>query len=244
MRTTAGTVVAALALLGAGSGATAATAQAGPTPTALVASVTTATAAPVLRRGDRGAAVMAAQKRLTALGYWLGTPDGSFGRLTEQAVFALQGAAGLSRDGVLGPATRRALDSGVVPRASTRSGRAVEVVRGAGLVLFVDGGRVRTILHTSTGTDRYYTNSKGQRRLADTPAGTFRVSWAQDGWRDAALGRLYRPRYFHPDGIAVHGSTSIPAYPASHGCARVSTAAMDMIWSRGLMPIGSTVVVR
>mgnify|MGYP002652321331 CR=1 FL=1 len=37
---------------------------------------------------------------------------------------------------------------------------------------------------------------------------------------------------------------SIPAYPASHGCARVSNAAMDMIWDEDLMPVGSTVVVR
>ncbi|WP_299037947.1 L,D-transpeptidase family protein [uncultured Pseudokineococcus sp.] len=245
MRTATAAAAAALVVLGTGAGAGATTPRVGSAPPALTASAAGSTAAaPVLRRGDRSAAVLAAQKRLSALGYWLGTPDGAFGPLTEQAVFALQGAAGLSRDGVLGPRTRRALDSGVVPRASTRSGRAVEVVRDAGLVLFVDGGRVRTVLHTSTGTFEYYRNSKGGRSLADTPAGTFRVSWAQDGWRDAALGRLYRPRYFHPDGIAVHGSTSIPAYPASHGCARVSTAAMDMIWSKGLMPIGSTVVVR
>ena len=30
---------------------------------------------------------------------------------------------------------------------------------------------------------------------------------------------------------------------ASHGCARVSNAAMDMIWEQDLMPVGSTVVV-
>ncbi|MEJ5946416.1 L,D-transpeptidase family protein [Pseudokineococcus basanitobsidens] len=252
MRATTAVVVAALVALGVPTGATAATtttgvvragvAPTGPSTTALTASTTAAV--PALRRGSRGSAVLAAQQRLSALGYWLGTPDGTFGPLTEQAVLALQGAAGLARDGVLGPRTRRALDAGVVPVARTRSGDAVEVVRGAGLLLVVDDGRVRTVLHTSTGTDRYYTNAQGQRRLADTPAGTFRVTRAEDGWRDAPLGRLYRPRYFHPDGIAVHGSTSIPAYPASHGCARVSTAAMDMIWSRKLMPIGSTVVVR
>ena len=242
VRAATGAAVAALVVLGTGTGAVATTAQVGSTPTVLTASTTAS--APVLRRGDRGAAVLQVQQRLSALGYWLGTPDGAFGPLTEQAVLALQGAGGLSRDGVLGPRTRRALDSGVVPRASTRSGRAVEIVRDAGLLLVVDGGRVQTVLHTSTGTFQYYTNSKGQRRLADTPAGTFRTSWVAEGWRDAPLGRMYRPRYFHPDGIAVHGSTSIPAYPASHGCARVSTAAMDMIWSRGLMPVGGTVVVR
>ena len=28
----------------------------------------------------------------------------------------------------------------------------------------------------------------------------------------------------------------IPNYPASHGCVRVSTQAMDMIWASGLIP--------
>ena len=41
----------------------------------------------------------------------------------------------------------------------------------------------------------------------------------------------------------MHGSPSIPAYPASHGCARVSNAAMDMIWAQGVMPIGGRVTV-
>ena len=53
--------------------------------------------------------------------------------------------------------------------------------------------------------------------------------------------RLWRPRYFN-GGIAVHGSPSIPAYPASHGCARVSNAAMDMIWARASCRSAATVV--
>jgi len=59
--------------------------------------------------------------------------------------------------------------------------------------------------------------------------------------RSNELGALYRPRYFHRDGIAVHGSSSVPAHPASHGCVRVSEPAMDWIWSGDLMPIGSSV---
>ena len=196
-----------------------------------------------LRRGDAGPAVREVQERLASLGYWLGAPDGEYGLLTSQAVLALQGAAGLGRDGVLGPRTREALEAGVVPRASTSSGRVTEVDRDAGLVLFVEDGRVERALHTSTGTYEEYQHD-GETLLADTPAGTFEVSWAVDGWRDGALGRLYRPRYFHPDGIAVHGYTSVPAQPASHGCARVTTEAMDMVWREDLMPIGSTVVVR
>ncbi|WP_298989013.1 L,D-transpeptidase family protein [uncultured Pseudokineococcus sp.] len=201
--------------------------------------------APVaLRSGDRGERVRAAQERLSDLGYWLGDADGSYGELTRQAVLALQGAAGLQQDGVLGPRTSAALADGVRPQASTSSGRALEIVRDAGLALFVVDGEVQLALHTSTGTFETYVRDDGAERLADTPAGTFAVTWAERGWTDAALGRLYSPRYFHPDGIALHGSASVPGYPASHGCARVTTAAMDMVWARDLMPVGSTVVVR
>lgn len=197
---------------------------------------------PPLRRGDSGPEVLALQERLDALGYWLGEPDGTFGSLTEQAVFALQGAAGLDRDGVLGPETEAALDAGTLPRARTDRGAVTEIDRDAGVISFVRDGRVQLVLHTSTGTFETYRYA-GRRLLADTPAGRFAVTWSFDGLRDGSLGELYRPRYFHPDGIAVHGYPRVPAYPASHGCARVTAAAMDMVWARDLMPRGSEVLV-
>lgn len=195
-----------------------------------------------LRTGDSGPAVAAAQNRLSDLGYWLGPADGVFGDLTHQAVLALQGAAGISRDGVVGPRTRKHLDAGTRPDARSTGGTVTEIDRDSGLILFVRNGSVNRILHTSTGTFEHYTHD-GRQLLADTPRGHWEVSWAVNGWRDGALGNLYRPRYFHVDGIAVHGYPSVPAYPASHGCARVSMDAMDMIWSQDLMPRGSEVWV-
>ncbi len=47
-------------------------------------------------RGWRGTEVAAIQRRLWELKYWCGSADGSFGHLTQQAVWALQKAAGLS----------------------------------------------------------------------------------------------------------------------------------------------------
>ena len=41
---------------------------------------------------------------------------------------------------------------------------------------------------------------------------------------------MYRPVYFH-GGYAVHGMTSVPAYPASHGCVQMTVPAMDRMWS-------------
>ncbi len=70
-------------------------------------------AAPVLRLGSTGAAVVAWQKQLNR---WLRlkhlkpvAADGAFGPGTQAATQALQRAASLTPDGVVGPATRKAL---------------------------------------------------------------------------------------------------------------------------------------
>lgn len=194
-----------------------------------------------LRRGDGGEAVLALQERLGAGGYWCGTPDGGFGHLTEQAVWAVQKAGGLVRDGIAGPATRGALDGGVLPRP-VAGGDHLEVHLASQLLLVVRGGATAMVLNTSTGNGEPYT-FQGNNFIAHTPTGDFAV-WFTDGsgWRDGELGRLYRPM-FYDGNYAIHGSDSIPPWPASHGCARVSTAAMDMIWAAGLLRMGGRVLV-
>ncbi len=195
-----------------------------------------------LKYGDRGPKVLALQQRLSDLGYWLGEPDGNFGSLTQQAVYALQKAAGISRDGTVGPKTAKALADGIRPRA-TLSGNGVEIVLDRQLLLVVRGGTVQTILNTSTGNRERYTSTSGNPAIAVTPKGSFTVYRGVDGPLTNSLGELWRPRFFHR-GIAVHGSPNIPPWPASHGCARLSNAAINMIWAKDLMPIGSRVVVR
>ncbi len=213
-----------------------------PVPTPPTTPAPPPTTSTVLHQGDSGPAVLALQERLTELGYWLGPQDGVYGLLTTQAVYAIQGVADISRDGRVGPQTRKVLDAGARPTARSTSGMVTEIDRAAGVINFVQDGTVMRTLHTSTGTFEKYTH-EGRTLLADTPEGRFDVTWTYNGWRDGALGNLYRPRYFHPDGIAVHGYTSVPAFPASHGCARVSMAAMDMVWAQELMPRGSAVWV-
>ena len=195
-----------------------------------------------LRVGDRGPEVLTLQKRLSALGYWLGQPDGHYGSLTQQAVWALQKTAGISRDGKVGPRTQRALDDGVRP-AARLAGTGVEVDLKRQVLLIVRGGRVTHILNTSTGGGYEYERKDGSTGTARTPKGTFHVGYVVDGRDEGFLGEMWRPRYFN-GGYAVHGSPSIPPWPASHGCARVSNAAMNMIWSQDHMAKGSTVLVR
>jgi len=207
-------------------------------------STTTTTVAPggparALRRGDRSAAVGDLQRRLRALGYWLGDGDGTFGLLTEQAVMAFQKVEPLEPDGVAGASTRAALAAADRPTSSV-SGDLVEVDKARQVLFVVRGGKVSWTLNVSTGTEQPY-EVGGRVELADTPVGRWTVGWAVDGVDVGELGALYRPRYFHRDGIAVHGSSSVPAHPASHGCVRVSEPAMDWIWADGLMPVGSSV---
>lgn len=85
--------------------------------------------------------------------------------------------------------------------------------------------------------------TKIERGDAVTPVGLHHVIRERpDGWWEGDLGEIYRPKYF-VGGIAIHGSNSIPNYPASHGCVRVSVPAMDWIWEFGLVPIETPVWV-
>jgi hypothetical protein len=199
------------------------------------------TAEPTLGPGSSGSAVLSLQQRLSSLGYWLGTPDGSFGDSTEQAVYALQKAAGLTRNGIVGPATYAALDRGVVPQPRSSSGYVVEVDLEDDLLMIVTNGKLDYVLNTSTGGGYTYT-ATGATAVAETPTGHFQIYREVDGWVVDSLGALWRPKYFD-EGFAIHGDTNVPAVPVSHGCVRVSFEAIDWIWTNNILPMGTAVWV-
>jgi peptidoglycan hydrolase-like protein with peptidoglycan-binding domain len=196
-----------------------------------------------LKVGSKGPAVLALQQRLTELGYWNGKADSKFGGSTQQAVFALQKAAGIGRDGSVGPKTQKALDAGVrpTPKSKPGSGYLVEINLKKQLLMLVEDGRAIVTLNTSTGSNEHY-EYEGDTYLADTPPGKFTMGRQIDGVRHGPLGDLWRPKYFN-GGIAIHGSPSIPPYPASHGCARLSNAAMNWIWANNKIPLKTKVWV-
>ena len=195
----------------------------------------------VVQRGDTGSQVRDIQARLRSLSYWVGPVDGIYGTLTTQAVMAFQKVNGLERSGTVTQPTRDALANPKTPELrSSEPGLVMEVNKPQQVLIAVMDGRVSNIWNTSTGTDEQYT-SEGRRYVADTPSGRWEITRQIDGWRESHLGRLYRPKYFHHDGIAIHGYHRVPATPASHGCVRVSMAAMDYLWTR--IPIGTPVLV-
>jgi peptidoglycan hydrolase-like protein with peptidoglycan-binding domain len=65
-----------------------------------------------LQKGMQGSDVRTLQSRLKALGYDPGPVDGVFGDLTLSAVLKYQKNTGLLQDGIVGPATRKKLNSG------------------------------------------------------------------------------------------------------------------------------------
>ena len=160
----------------------------------------------------------------------VGPIDGSFGSQTYHGVVAFQKVNSLVRDGIVGPQTWAALARPVIPRPRRwLSASSLEVNLTRQVVYLARQGVVLRILDASTG-----------KAGTPTPTGNFSILRRIDGWRQSPLGLLWRPNYFS-GGYAVHGSTSVPAYPASHGCARVTIPAMNRLWP--LLRIGMPVSV-
>jgi hypothetical protein len=196
-----------------------------------------------LHLGDHGPAVQALQHRLQDLRYWVGSPDGGYGELTRQAVYAFEQTHGLPVDGALSAADRAVLDAATPVVPQSRQGLVVEVDRTHQVLIAARDGAAEWVFHVSTGTEQPYTHPVDGPSMADTPPGHHTVTKEVDGDDPGALGPLYRPKYFHPDGVAIHGYGSVPPYPASHGCVRVTFAAMDFLWAQGLAPVGTPVWV-
>jgi lipoprotein-anchoring transpeptidase ErfK/SrfK len=158
---------------------------------------------------------------LSDLGYWILKVDGVADASTRHAMTAFQKVEGRKRTGVLSAADLEALHFAKAPRAKFQTGAAHIEVDISRQVLFLadSAGTVVRILPVSTGNGaRYFDQGKWQ--VAHTPRGEFRIERKLNGVRRASLGNLYYPNYFH-GGVAIHGSNSIPPYPASHGCVRI-----------------------
>jgi peptidoglycan hydrolase-like protein with peptidoglycan-binding domain len=193
-----------------------------------------------LSSGSEGPAVEALQRRLAELGYQVHDVDGQFGPETHHAVVAFQKVNRLGRDGVVGPLTRKALERPRVPGPRSRKGGFhVEADLTLQVVYLVKDGKIQEILDASSGSGQNYTVD-GDVRVAVTPLGNFQIQRKIDAWRKSDLGLLYRPAYF-TGGYALHGSPSVPAFPASHGCIRITTTAMDRLFDR--LPVGTAMLV-
>ena len=100
-------------------------------------------------------------------------------------------------------------------------------------------GQVGYTTHVSTGNGEEYW-SQGRKAIAETPRGWFQIYSKVPGWDEGPLGSLYNAMYFY-GGYAIHGSRSVPNYPASHGCVRVTMDQADALFEA--IGIGTPVFV-
>jgi hypothetical protein len=178
-------------------------------------------AATILRLGSRGAAVRGLQASLARLTY-LPTSgvDGAFGMQTWHAVVAFQGWNGLARDGIVGTVTRIALSHAGTPIPWSRAD-GFEIHIPQQVLLLVRGGRVQRSIHVSSGAG------------GATPVGKFRI-YRREAMSWSVQFKVWMPlaQYFYR-GYAVHEFSSVPAYPASHGCVRVPSTDARAVWQTG-----------
>jgi peptidoglycan hydrolase-like protein with peptidoglycan-binding domain len=186
--------------------------------------------------------VLALEQRLAALHYDVGPVDGVFDGSTAFAVVAFQKVTGMGRTGRATDDVVAALQMAADPPALVPAGGPSRVEIDVGrqvLFLYLDGALYK-ILPVSTGSGaRYCVDGSCARAL--TPAGSYKVFLRVRGWQTSRLGRLYNPLYFN-GGIAIHGSLSVPASPASHGCVRIPMGAAE--WFPYKVPNGTPVYVK
>ncbi|HEY4331289.1 MAG TPA: L,D-transpeptidase, partial [Ilumatobacteraceae bacterium] len=167
-----------------------------------------------------------------------------------QAVMAFQKYIGLKATGAVDTNTALFMTNlDTKAHGQTDTGTLVEVDKGRQLLFFVVDGKTQYVFNTSTGKNVPYSeedkNVPGQIDTGDavTYDGLWKVNRERPvGWWAGDLGQIYRPKYFN-GGEAIHGSNSVPNYPASHGCVRVTVQAMDFIWAQNLLPMKETVWV-
>lgn len=182
--------------------------------------------------------VKEAERRLFDLGYWTGVVDGRLDAATRSALVAFQKWEGRPASGRLTTEELEALRSSATPAPRDGAYEHVEVDIDRQVLLIVDDkGGVR-VLPVSTGTDKPFAYD-GQTSIAYTPRGRFVVYDKTMGWEDNLPG-MYYPNYIS-GGIAIHGSQSVPAQPASHGCIRIPLFAAREVSK--LLKLGTIVLV-
>jgi hypothetical protein len=197
------------------------------------------------------------QQRLTDLAFDPGPVDEYYGSATIRSVWAFKKLVmGIPRDEVDGTVTPDVWERmfgpvDIAPRR-TPGGRHLEVYLPEQVAVLFHDGRARVVSHVSSGEgvewcdevtidlDDGTTETKGICGLSVTPGGVYHFERKVEGWRNAKLGRLYKPVYFNY-GIAIHGASNVPNYPASRGCVRFPMHIADYI--QDLVEIGDTVYV-
>jgi hypothetical protein len=233
----------------------------GPTTTATTSTATSTSTVPPLDHdlveGMVDPKVGLMQQRLADLAFDPGPVDDYYGSATIRSVWAFKKfVMGIPREEADGTVTpdvwERMFDPLDITPRRTPGGRHLEVYLPEQVAVLFHDGRPRVVSHVSSGEgvqwcdevtidlDDGSTETKGICGLSISPGGVYHFERKVEGWRNAKLGRLYKPVYFNY-GIAIHGATNVPNYPASRGCVRYPMHIAEYI--QDLVEIGDAVYV-
>ncbi len=166
---------------------------------------------------------LAVEQKLEALHYFVGSADGVIDDVAGSAVMAFQKVHGMERTGEYSDSVGAAIlatTTGPAPLVPGGEAHRIEIDLTRQVLFLYDGGALSWILPVSSGTSS-----------TPTVTGSFHIYSQRSGWETSRYGRLYNSQYF-VGGYAIHGSLSVPNYPASHGCVRISMAAADILPDR------------
>ena len=213
-----------------------------PAPTPAPAPAPAASPAPAAP-APQAAGPLELEQHLANLGYDVGPVDGEYDAVTRTAVMAFQKVHGMERTGEVTPGlTSAVLSTTGMPAPLVPGGGAnrVEIDLGRQVLFLYEGDSLSRILPVSSGNGERFCEG-GRCREAITPTGDFAIYRQAQGWEEGPLGSLYNPQYF-VGGVAIHGSKSVPAHPASHGCVRIAMSAAE--WFPNHVSRGTPVYVR
>lgn len=182
-----------------------------------------------LRVGSRGPDVRLLLKQLRRLRFRIPGITTYYSHNVADAVMAFQKAYGLPRTYVFGADDWRKLDKARVLKPRYSSPRLhIEISKSKQILMVVRNGAPLGILAVSTGA------------TGNTPVGTHRIIWKAYSAPTPYGGLLYWDMEFYPS-FAMHAYSSVPPYPASHGCVRQPNWVAP--WTYRMSHVGETVYV-
>ena len=204
----------------------------------LVGSVAPPVAAAPIDPGAQSSVVLHLQRQLAQHGFYRGELDAEYGPQTSQAVMAFHKHLGLDRSFSWQPDDWRYLND--LEPVTYRGERGIEIDLDRQLLYYHRAPDDVAIIPISSGNGERFVNASGRLVTARTPEGEFQLRSHVPGLRVSYLGALWKPWYFY-GGYAIHGSSSVPGHPASHGCVRVPNWEAD--WLSTELSLGLTLSI-
>jgi peptidoglycan hydrolase-like protein with peptidoglycan-binding domain len=184
-----------------------------------------------IHEGSSGATVLAYEARMKALHFDPGPVDGVFDQDTEYAVTTVQKYFNQPRTGVIDAGVDLALTHFIYTPAEPKSEPdRVEIDLDRQTLTLYNDWQPVLLTTTSTGSGEHFCGGVDGCQYAITPTGHFHFYELHKGWQKGKLGSMWNPYYFNGSD-AVHGLESVPAYPASHGCARIPMHIADYFYT-------------